>query len=112
MWSPIASAPSACAPPPTCRHRRPPTGPLRAPPPSVQPRVDRPQDRGDRLLVEALEALAALEVLQVAADGPLAEEPVVRGRVDPAQREATVGAAAVDRPALAGGERLAEEPEV
>ena len=44
---------------------------------SVQPRVGRRDDRTDRLLVEALVTLAALEVFQVAADRPLAQELLV-----------------------------------
>ena len=42
---------------------------------SVQPRVGRRDDRADGLLVEALVALAALEVLEVAAEGAVADEP-------------------------------------
>ena len=78
----------------------------------MQPRVGRGDDRADGLLVEALVALAALEVFEVAADRPLAEELVVLVGVDPAELERAVGAVPGDRPALAGGERLAQEREV
>ena len=51
----------------------------------MQPRVGRGDDRADGLLVEALVALAPLQVFEVAADRPLAEELLVLLGVDPAE---------------------------
>src|SRR4051812_18614102 len=78
----------------------------------MQPRVRRGDDRADGLLIEALEALAPLEVLEVAADCPFAEELRVLVGVDPAEGKRAIDAVVRDWPALAGGEGLAEEREI
>ena len=67
---------------------------------SVQPRIGRRDDRADGLLVEALVALAPLEVFQVAADRPFAEELLVLLGVDPAPAQAR-GRRDASRPASA-----------
>src|SRR5579864_8592859 len=74
--------------------------------------IRRRDNRAHRLLVEALVSLAALEVLEVAADRAFGEEPGVLGAVDPAELEQPIGAGAAYWPALAGGEGLAQEGEV
>src|SRR5262245_54097377 len=78
----------------------------------VESRVGGRDDRTHGLLVEALVALAALEVFQVAADGPVGEEPGVLLGIDPAEGEATVRAELRDGPEFPGGEGLAQEGEV
>src|SRR3954466_10168418 len=74
--------------------------------------VDRGDDGADGLLVEALEAALALEVLQVAADGAVLEK-TVRLRVrDQALLAQFLHPGRADLPALPLGEGLLEEREI
>src|SRR5208337_21149 len=80
--------------------------------PSMQPRVGRRDDGADGLLVEALVTLAALQVLEMAADGTLPQEPCMLSCVNPAQGQCPVGAMLRDRPPLARRECLTQEREI
>ena len=64
----------------------------------MQPRVGGGDDRADGLLVEALEALAPLQVLHVAADRPIPREFLILLAVDPAVGQGPVGPMLRDRP--------------
>ncbi len=74
----------------------------------MQTRVGRGDDRADGLLVEALVALAALEVLQVAADRAVAEELHALIGGDQALLEGAIGPVLRDRPAPARGDGSGE----
>ena len=78
----------------------------------MQPRVRRRDDGTDGLLVKALVTFATLEVLEVAANRALLQEPRVLRCVDPAQSQGPIRSLPSHRPALARRERLAKKRKI